>query len=173
MDPQSPYPNYHLDANLILARVISYLQYDYNVEGTLFWNTCYYSKCTQGVVTPRDIWNDPISWETCAGDGMLLYPGYTFGIKGPITTLRLENLLAGNEEYEYLWIINEKVQEYNSIHKTTYVTNTLLAKYYSQLFEDMIIKLDTDVFEEVRIQLLEVLEALNTNLDAGIEMLVK
>ena len=173
IDPQSPYPNYHLDANLILARVISYLQYDYNVEATLFWNTCYYSKCTHGVVTPRDVWNDPISWETCAGDGMLLYPGYTFGIKGPITTLRLENLLAGNEEYEYLWMINEKVQEYNATHSTSYVTNTLLTKYYSQLFENMIIKLDTDVFEEVRIQLLEILEVLNTNLDAGIGILVK
>ena len=172
IDPQSPYPNYHLDANTMLSRVISYLQYDYNIEATLFWNVCYYSKCTYGAVGPRDLWNDPISWETCASDGMLVYPGYTFGIKGPITTLRLENLLAGNEEYEYLWMINEKVQEYNAAHNTSYVTNTLLQKYYSQLFTNMIIGLDIDLFEDVRIQLLQVLEALNANLDNGMEMLI-
>ena len=172
MDPQSPYPNYHLDANLMLSRVISYLQYDYNVEATLFWDVCYYKKCTHGVVGPRDIWNDPISWESCAGDGMLIYPGYTFGIKGPITTLRLESLLAGNEEYEYLWMINKKVQQYNNKHRTSYVTNSLLTKYYSQLFTNMIIGLDVDVFEDVRIQLLQILEALNTNLDNGMEMLI-
>ena len=173
IDPQSPYPNYHLDANLILSRVLSYLQCDYNVEATLFWNVCYYSKITHGVTTPRDIWNDPISWENCASDGMLVYPGYTFGIKGPITTLRLESLLAGNEEYEYLWMINEKVQEYNAVHNTSYVTNTLLADYYSQLFTNMIIGLDVDVFEDVRIQLLELLEALNVNIDNGMQMLIK
>ena len=173
IDPQSPFPNYHLDANTLLSRVISYLQYNYNVEATLFWCTNYYSKCTYGVVTPRDLWNDPISWETCASDGMLVYPGYTFGIKGPITTLRLENLLAGNEEYEYLWMINEKVQEYNAIHNTSYITNNLLAKYYSQLFTNMIIVLDINVFESVRAQLLQLLEALNTNLDNGVGMLIK
>ena len=173
MDPQSPYPNYHLDANLILSRVITYLQYNYNIEATLFWCTNYYSKCTYGSVTPRDLWNDPISWETCAGDGMLVYPGYTFGINGPITTLRLESLLAGNEEYEYLWMINEKVQQYNAIHGTSYLTNNLLSNYYSQLFTNMIIELDVDTFESIRIQLLQLLETLNTNLDSGIGMLIK
>ena len=173
IDPVSPYPNYHLDAKLILSRVVSYLQYDYNVEATLFWNVCYYSKITHGVVTPRDLWNDPISWETCASDGMLVYPGYTFGINGPITTLRLESLLAGNEEYEYLWMINEKVESYNAIHNTSFVTNDLLADYYSRLFTNMIIGLDVDVFEDVRIELLELLEALNNDLDSGMQMLIK
>ena len=172
IDPQSPYPNYHLDANLLLTRVISYLQYDYNVEASLFWNVCYYTKILHGVTTPRDLWQDPLSWENCASDGMLVYPGYTFGIKGPITTLRLENLLAGNEEYEYLWMINQKIQEYNTIHTTSYETNVLLNKYYSQLFTNMIIGLDVNVFENVRVQLLQLLEALNHNLDNGMQELL-
>ena len=104
---------------------------------------------------------------------MLVYPGYTFGIKGPITTLRLENLLAGNEEYEYLWMINDKVQEYNTLHGTSYVTNKLLAKYYSQIFTNMIIGLDVGVFEEVRVQLLHLLAALNADLDSGMNTLIK
>jgi hypothetical protein len=47
-----------------------------------------------------------------------------FGVDGPITTLRLESLLASSEEYEYLWMIDGKVQEYNDVHNTEHVTTS-------------------------------------------------
>ena len=172
-DPVMPYPNYHLDANVITARELRYMHYNYGIDGTLFWNICYYAKEKSNFVGPRDLWSDPISWESCAGDGMLVYPGLTFGIDGPITTLRLENILAGNEEYEYLWMIDQKVQEYNGIHGTNYVANELLEKYYSKLYTNMISNFDVDALEEVRTDLLSVIEALYTNLDAGMDMLTK
>ena len=172
-DPVMPYPNYHLDANVITAREFRYMHYNYGIDGTLFWNVCYYAKEKSDFVSPRDLWNDPISWESCAGDGMLVYPGLTFGIDGPITTLRLENILAGNEEYEYLWMIEQKVQEYNALHGTNYVANTLLQKYYAKLYTNMISNLDVDALEEVRIELLSIIEALYKNLDDGIAMLTK
>ena len=173
VDPVSPYPNFHLDANLILSRVLRYLQYDYGIEGQLFWNVCYYSRFDGNFECPRDLWNDPFSWVNCAGDGMLVYPGYTFGIKGPITTLRLESILASNEEYEYLWMIDQKVQEYNDLHHTYLVTNDILQDYYSKLFENMIIYLDNDIFEETRIELLNAIEELNHDLDNGMRILMK
>ena len=172
-DPIMPYPNYHLDANVITAREFRYMHYNYGINGTLFWNVCYYCKEKANFVGPRDLWNDPISWESCAGDGMLVYPGLTFGINGPITTLRMENILAGNEEYEYLWMINQKVQEYNAAHGTDYEANTLLEKYYSKLYTNMISNLDVDALEEVRTELLSVIEALYRNLDDGMSMLTK
>ena len=172
-DPISPYPNYHLDANLMYTRMVTYMQYDYNIEARIFWDTNYYSKYSRGDTLSRDIWTDPISWQLCAGDGMLMYPGYTFGIYGPITTQRLENILASNEEYEYLWMIDQKVQEYNELKGKHYVTNELLNKYYSRLFTNVIANTDTDNFENVRLELLTLLETFYADLDKGMGILLK
>ena len=171
-DPVMPYPNYHLDAKLITSRQLKYMQYNYGVNGVLNWNMCFFSKWKNNFSGPRDIWNDPIAWENCAGDGYLVYPGLMFGVDGPITTLRLESLLASSEEYEYLWMIDGKVQEYNDVHNTEYVTNELLEKYYSRIYENMISNLDVEAFEEVRLELLNVLEVLYENLDAGMAILL-
>ena len=113
MDPASPYPSNHLDAKLILGRCLTWMQFDYGVEGNIYWNVCYYSKQGVNVKTGRDIWNDPMTWINCAGDGALVYPGIDYGIKGPIATLRLESIQACSEDYEYLYFIQEKVNEYN------------------------------------------------------------
>lgn len=172
IDPKSPYPNFHLDASLMHARVMRYMQYDYNIEGQLFWSVNYYAKYSKGETLERDLWKDPISWQLCAGDGMLVYPGRIFGINGPITTLRMENILASNEEYEYLWMINEKVNEYNASKGTHLVTNDLLSKYYSKLFTDVIANYDVVNYENVRKELLDVIESLNTNLEAGMAKLI-
>ena len=171
-DPQSPYPNFHLDSKLILSRILRYMQFAYHVEGQIFWNICYYSSWQGGFEGPRNVWQDANSWEGCACDGMLVYPGISFGIKGPITTLRLESILASNEEYEYLWMINEKVQEYNASHGTSYVTDNLLSKYYTALFTDMIPNTDVESFENIRLEILKVVEALYTNIDSGMSLLL-
>ncbi|MFA7126000.1 MAG: glycoside hydrolase domain-containing protein [Bacilli bacterium] len=172
-DPIMPYPNYHLDAKLITSRVLRYMEYDYGIDGNLFWNICWYSKQLKGTAGPRDIWNDPLSWESCAGDGMLVYPGLTFGIYGPITTLRMESIMAGFEEYEYMWMIDQKVQEFNALNDTTYVTTDLLQKYFTRLYTDMISNLDVNALEEVRTELLSVVENLYGNLNDGMSSLLK
>ena len=172
-DPTSPYPNYHLDSSTMLTRVYQYMLFDYKIEASLFWCANYYSKYSRGQTFRRDVWSDPISWQLCAGDGQFLYPGYSFGINGPITTLRLENYLASNEEYEYLWLINQKVEEYNSIHSTTYQTNELLRKYTSSLYRNVIINTDNENFEMIRLELLNVLETLYSNLDEGMSILLR
>ena len=171
-DPQSPFPNYHLDSSAMLSRVCQYFVYDYGIEASLFWCVNYYSKYSRGNTYRRDVWEDPISWQLCAGDGQFMYPGYTFGINGPITTLRLENLLASNEEYEYLWMIEQKVNEYNLNNGTSYNANALMNKYYSRLFKNVIIDTDTENFEVVRREILDLIEKLYSNLNDGISVLL-
>ena len=171
-DPQSPYPNFHLDAKVIYSRILRYMQYAYQIEGQLFWNICYYSSWQGGFEGPRDVWTDANSWEGCACDGMLVYPGYTFGIKGPITTLRLESILAANEEYEYLWMIEQKVNEYNANHGTFLDARDLLAKYFNRLFTNMIAETDVENFESIRLELLNLVESLYANLDGGMTLLL-
>ena len=171
--PNNPYPNYHLDGNLLFTRTFKYMQYAYGIQGEIHWNICNYSKTTNSFVTGRDIWYDPLTWEKCNGDGFLVYPGKEYGINGPITTLRLESIMNANEDYEYQWMINEKVQEYNAAHSTNYVTTELLQSFYSKLFKDMKTTCDSVVFEEQHNQLLSLVETLYTNLDAGMAKLIK
>ena len=172
MDPKGAYPSYHLDAPLIKARIIPYLEYNYGIEGQVYWNICYFSKYTKGFTTSIDIWNDPITWSNCAGDGQLVYPGVTYGIDGPITTLRMESILASNEEYEYQWLIEQKVNEYNTQKGTSYNVRELLQKYYKRLYKNVIAYDSDEEFDAVRLELLDVLETLNHDLDAGMAKLL-
>mgnify|MGYP003319786451 CR=1 FL=1 len=173
-DPQSPYSSVHLDADLLTLRARRYMQFEYGIQGDIYWNFNYYSKYTMsGFTYARDVWHDPISWGHCAGDGQLYYPGVTYGIYGPITTLRLENLLATNEEYEYLWMIDQKVQEYNELKGKSLDTRELLTTYFRRLYKNVIAYLDDFEMNKVRIELLQVNEMLNKDLEAGINFLTK
>lgn len=171
MDPKSPYPSNHLDAKLITGRMVSWMQFDYGIEGNIYWNVCYYSKQTTSAKMGRDIWNDPMTWINCAGDGALVYPGIDYGIKGPIPTLRLESIQACSEEYEYLYFIEQKVNEYNAINGTSLDANRLLQKYFQRIYVNVTPYTDTAEFEKVRIDVLGVCEKLNQNLNEGIALL--
>lgn len=174
MDPCSPFPSLHLDADLLNTRTIRYMQYNYDISGCLFWNVCYYSKYSGGSTYGRDIWYDPISWVRCAGDGQLVYPGVTYGIDGPITTLRLEQLLASNEEYEYLWMIEQFVDAYNLEHGTSIdIMPKLEEKIFSNMYKDMICNNDHDKFEKARLELLGLVSKMSVNRDAAIEEFFK
>jgi len=41
------------------------------------------------------------------GGGSLLYPGSKVGIDGPVSTIRLENITDGLEDYEYFWVLRD------------------------------------------------------------------
>lgn len=172
MDPQSPYPSFHLDADLITSRALRYMQFDYYIEGNIFWCVSYYSKYIQGITMTRDVWNDPISWDNCAGDGYIFYPGVEYGIYGPITTLRAESILAGNEEYEYLYFIDQKVSEYNEANSTHYDSRTLMQKYFTRLYSNMRPFHDHEEFNNVRLELLNLVQAFNININSGMSMLL-
>lgn len=178
MDPVSPYTSFHLDADLLNSRILSYMEFAYGIQGNIFWCVNYFSKFTHNATTGRDLWHDPISWENCAGDGMLLYPGTEFAVDGPITTLRLESILATNEEGEYLWMIDQKIKEFNKANGLTgedaYDTVELLQKYFDKLFTNVIATTSDDDFNDVRLNLLKILETFETKgAEAGISALMK
>ena len=57
--------------------------------------------------------NDPLAFPGANGDGYILYPGRKYGIHGPIGTMRLEMIRDGQEDYEYLYILEELLKGYN------------------------------------------------------------
>ena len=173
MDPASPYPSNHLDASLLTGRCVSWMQFDYGIEGNIYWNVCYYSKQGVNFKTGRDIWYDPMTWINCAGDGALVYPGIDYGIVGPIPTLRLESIQACSEEYEYLYFIEQKVNEYNVLNGKSLDARELLQKYFERLYINVTPYTDSLEFENVRVEVLELCEKLNKNLNEGIALLQK
>jgi hypothetical protein len=110
--PQYPYPNYHVDDSALSARLVSWMQYDYNIDGVLYWSVDTYHQESNHdyIFYPLD------EWETSGrnhgngvqGDGFIVYPGQRYGITGPIGTIRLEMIRDGLEEYEYLKLLDDE-----------------------------------------------------------------
>ncbi len=96
-----PYPNFLTDCDGIEPRIVFWQMWKYRVVGILYW----------GVVAWRsgDPWENPAGrvdkYPERYGDGMLLYPGKTVGVFGPVTSFRLENIRDGIEDYQYLYLL--------------------------------------------------------------------
>lgn len=175
LSPRGYYPSYHLDATSIYQKVLPLMQYAYNIQTMIYWNVCYYSKYeASGTQSARDVWYDPITWAGCAGDGSLLYPGYDYDLKNPISTLRFENILQGNESYEYLYMLNEFVNKYNLAHPELppYEINKLLTKQYASIFEGVQPKQNNDAVVVFTEKLLTALDKFNNSLDEGMDYLL-
>jgi hypothetical protein len=115
--PKDPYPNFHIDSNLLCKRLVSWMQKDYNIDGSLYWSTNItkkYNLKTDSYIK-RDIWSDPMAYPGAAGDGYLIYPGKTgdgfVNQNIPVPTVRLEAIRDGVEDQEYLVILEKKVSD--------------------------------------------------------------
>lgn len=133
-NPQLPYPSYHMDTPLIGQRLITWMQYDYGFEGTLYFCVNMFSTSDAGAGTLRDVWTDPMV-NSFAGDGQLLYPGSKYNIYGPITSMRLENIRNSMEDYELFYMMDQNIQTYNNNTGSNISScRDLLASEFSQMF---------------------------------------
>jgi len=84
---------------LTVYRVPTWINYQYNITGLLYWST---------VTTVIDPWGNPAFSHSARhfnGGGFLFYPGVPCGIDGPVSSMRLKNLRDGMEDYEYFAIL--------------------------------------------------------------------
>lgn len=146
--PANPYPTYHLDDDIISARLMPWMQKAYNVTGNLYWSVNVYAKWNGSAYAQRDIWNDPMAFEGANGDGVLVYPGHKYGLKNPIPTLRLVAIRDGNQDYEYLWLLEDRLNKAAKKLNTTIDVQKVMAPYYARLFKD--VKTFTKNIEDVQ-----------------------
>ncbi len=148
-NPSRPFPTYHLDDDIIAARVLGWMQYDYRCDGNLYWCVNNYSKNT---------WEEPPNFGGSIGEGQLVYPGKRFDYTEPLSTLRLESIREGVEDYEYFWMIEDAITRYNQDNGTAYDPRALMAPLYEGLYDGMIPVRDNSVpFQQRRIEVLELL----------------
>ena len=99
--PGEPYANYFIEMSGMSHRMLAWQQKKFNVEGLLYWGTTVWD--TSSTVDP---WEDMATVKSINpkiyGDGSLLYPGRKVGVDGPVTSVRLEIIRDGLEDYEYL-----------------------------------------------------------------------
>ncbi|MBR5570651.1 MAG: DUF4091 domain-containing protein [Oscillospiraceae bacterium] len=103
--PTEPFATYQINSPLIASRANGWMMYDYGIDGMLYSSVNYWGTYNNdGSITQLSYWTGYNNNGT-PGDGMLVYPGSAYGVYGPIGTVRLENIRESNEEYEYLWLL--------------------------------------------------------------------
>ncbi|MCD6219131.1 DUF4091 domain-containing protein [Candidatus Calescamantes bacterium] len=117
-NPPHKYPSFAFidpEHKLIEARLLlGWIAWKYDMQGFLYWWTCGWTgSFIQDKRTTICYWTE---WKSVwpAGDGVLTYPsepGFArFNCK-PLSSLRLEAIRDGLEDYEYLVLLRQKIDE--------------------------------------------------------------
>lgn len=156
VSPKNPYPTYHIDDDLLSSRILSWMQYDYEIVGDLFWQVTQY-----GIISSRkevDPYGDVsrlgpgMSADTC-GDGFLVYPGAKYDIYGPVGTIRLESIRDGKEEFEYLKILEEQYEAAQDYYSAALNYRSTTQAMFDSLYFGTKAGTDYNNFDSVRLDL--------------------
>ncbi len=136
--PQYPYANVFVNYQGESSRVLFWQQYDYDVEGFLYYMTT--------------LWNGS-EWRTAdnefySGDGLLMYSGKRYDIYGPIGSIRIEYIRDGIEDFEYLTMA-EKLCGKEAVDEVLATVTTGILEYTE----------DSAVIESAKIKLAEMILA--------------
>lgn len=134
--PQGDYCNLFTHWDGIKHRILFWQQMDNDVEGLLYWDTTYWKDVNYDPWSSA--WTTPWTGPNTFGDGSLLYNGNKVGIDGPVSSVRLEAVTNGIEDYEYLTIAKQIFGEDftdETISKITQdlVTYTLSDKQFAKV----------------------------------------
>ncbi|CAA7404265.1 unnamed protein product [Spirodela intermedia] len=102
MGPTDPHPNWHLGMRGTQHRAVMWRVWKEGGTGFLYWGANCYDKATVPSAEIRFRRGLP------PGDGVLFYPGEAFSSSQPVASLRLERILSGLQDIEYLRLYSEK-----------------------------------------------------------------
>jgi len=122
-DVHHPYPNVFIDYPLVDCRILPWICWKYDFQGFLYWSANFWGGENVRGADPSKKWpNRP--WVSANfvnhwggrsnkfnGDGHLLYPGPD---GTALSSLRLEALRDGMEDYEYLWLLGKGIEKLRS-----------------------------------------------------------
>lgn len=134
--PTSDYCNLFVQQSALKHRILFWQQKQYDVTGLLYWDTNYWRDAQLSDGTPaadvwESAWTTPWTGDDTFGDGSLLYNGNRVGINGPVSSIRLECVADGIEDYEYLTIAENLLGESETDKIIRKVTASLTDYTYS------------------------------------------
>ncbi len=96
-EPGAPYVNWLLTGDGTEPIVSVWQCRNTKCTGLLYWETTWWTENMQSAPAGVDVW----------GDGVLLYSGAEYGIYDPVSSLRLENIRDGIEDYQMLSMVEK------------------------------------------------------------------
>lgn len=152
-EPGLPYLNMYVDMTGLQNRLLFWQQKQYNVNGFLYWYINYWSRIENpwnSMATVGTHYETGKTWlsDSVFGDGSLIYPGSEVGVTGPCSSMRLESVRDGLEEFE-LFTMLEQVSGREAV-------DSIIAKVSKSIVE---FTDDEDAFAAARIELGNALEA--------------
>jgi hypothetical protein len=131
--PKAPYAGLFLDHPAPEMRIWLWQTFQRNINGILVWQLNYWNSSTAypDAANPQNPYDDPMSWTSGYGtptgakrpwgngDGRFIYPpvlaaaGHPANpvVEGPVDSIRWEQLRDGLEDYEYLVILRQKLNQ--------------------------------------------------------------
>lgn len=126
--PKAPYIGLFIEHPAVEMRLWPWQSWQYGVQGILVWQTNYWTSPTAFPNSLQNPWEDPMSYVAGYGtppgtkrfwgngDGRFLYPPrrdpnvpHPPILEPPISSIRLENLRDGIEDYEYFVLLKEEI----------------------------------------------------------------
>jgi len=160
VQPRAPYPTYHIDDTWLSARLISWMQAEYDIVGNLFWATDVYAKynTTGKYQSIEEYYEGGASrFPAVNGDGFLFYPGKKYGVEGPLGSMRLEAIRDGMEEYEIMYSIKQNYETVNaSLTDKTLNFKQFVNSLANNMYSGTVVSVTTEEFNEARASLFEV-----------------
>lgn len=151
--PRSPYPTYHIDDTVLSARLESWMKAEYDIQGNLYWSTCLYTAPEAGteVIYPEDFYSGNAARTLGVyGEGFLLYPGKKYGVDGPISSVRLEQIRDGLEEYEMIYSIKQIYREISQSTGEEFDEVEFMSYLYSRLYSGARVSTTSETFGDMR-----------------------
>ncbi len=146
--PQEPEITLGMDTSSIRHRILFWQQKLYNVDGFLYYlaNDWYGLSEDHGLNKKHETNGGPDFFD-CYGNGVLLYCGADFDEYGPVSSLRLENVRDGIEDFEYLTMLEDIYGEE--------LTDALIGRLTTSIIQ---YNTDIDNFTDLRVALGNIIE---------------
>ncbi len=161
------YANLFIDDKAVQHRAWWWQTWTNHVDGLLYWGLNYYkwyNDPTLSSMKPRTVPMPSLSnidfspIESAPGDGFSIYPGAT--PDKPIPSIRLEMMRDGEEDYEYLVLLEKLIGQYPNKTKAVAKANAVLQKARSLSTSQVKYEMDEAVYQRVRLEIADTIEQL-------------
>jgi hypothetical protein len=169
----------------VALRVLAWAQFKKEIDRWFYWETTYYNNY-QGGMGQTNVFESAhtfgshstfdniigeTGWNYCNGDGVLFYPGtdtvypsVSYGVLGPIASLRLKHWRRGIQDYEYL-----KMAQAKNPAAVASLVDSMIPKVLWEygvndpndptwVRTDISWSVDPDLWENARLQLAQIIE---------------